>query len=421
MRTLRKTKLTGWFEFMRQNCPICNHHGGCMIHEDGDRVACIRVESETIFSKNSALPSYLHYLNGDKRKPKIQYDGPSYQSEKKAADAELNKVYRTLLHALPLEEGHYQHLTSDSRQLTDEQIAVRGYKSFPEKPWNVVKEIGDSLYMEDFTGVPGFYEQQTERGSYFTLNGRKGILIPFRNHKNEIVGCQYRIDQPPNEVKVDAYQQGLSAKVIQQPNKVEVSYEGKIIGEYELTLGQGKVMSINGKVSLGMITLVKGMRYYWLSSANKNKGTGAGEPTPVHISVPSERLKTWHTGTPLQTKRIWVTEGPTKGDISSDLLGTLYTPEELNELGDTFLSVPGANSWRIMLPTLKEMGVEHVNLALDGDAARNPYVKKHLFECAKELKALQLTCSIVLWNVDEAKGIDDCLLLKKRPIVKRLF
>jgi len=421
MKDMRRTKLDGWFEFYRIACPICGHAGGCMQHVDGEAIVCIRVKSETPFSKNSSLPSYIHYLKGDKKRKKINVDEiPIYQGEPKKNDSFLHEVYKAFIDCLDLEESHYQHLISPSRQLTDEQIRERGYRSFPQQPWNIVKDIADITGIEDFSGVPGFFEAEGKYGQYWSIQGMEGILIPFRNHKNEVVGFQYRIDNPPNDVKVQERKQGIRATVIKQPNMVQVSFDGEVLFEREFEMGKTETIMHNSDI-LGWVTLKKGNRYFWLSSANKNKGTGSGNPAPVHISVPTARLKDWETGETLKARTVWLSEGPIKTDIASDLIEKVFDPQELFVVGDTFLALPGANSWRLALPILKEMEVDEVNLCFDADVVSNPYVRQHLMECAKELKKEGYSANMVIWNQSDGKGIDDLLLNNKVPHFKRLF
>ncbi|WP_440274871.1 DUF3854 domain-containing protein [Ferdinandcohnia sp. SAFN-114] len=160
---------------------------------------------------------------------------------------------------------------------------------------------------------------------------------------------------------------------------------------------------------------------YTLSSSKKNKGTSSGDPAPVHISVPTVRKKNWETGETLKTRTVWLSEGPIKTDIASDLIEKVFDPQELFVVGDTFLALPGANSWRLALPILKEMDVDEVNLCFDADVVSNPYVRQHLMECAKELKKEGYSANMVIWNQADGKGIDDLLLNCKIPHFKRLF
>lgn len=409
--------MPGWYEFYRTPCVICGHVGGCMIYKDGDRVACIRIESDTYFSKNSALPSFLHWLKPRERRKIDVQEVEEYQDSKKLDAATLDRVYRTLLDFLDLSDYHYEHLTSPKRKLTDRQILIRQYVSFPEKPWDCVRRIAQSLGMDDFEGVPGFYYRDNR---YWTIAGTDGILIPYRNQYNQIVGFQYRIDRPFNVAEVKENKRGLRAE-IQQPNFVRVTYNGKVVMEEEVPLSKTWKNVFKEGELLGWIRVAKGNRYFWLSSANKPKGTGSGNPAPLHVSVPTETLANWEVGTLHKARTVWLTEGALKADIAVDLIGKLYDPVELEDIGTTMIALPGVGSWRLALPVMKEMGVEQVNLCFDADAVSNPHVKLHLFQCAKVLKQEGYSANLVLWNEDEGKGIDDLFLQNKLPQIKRLF
>ncbi|MEK3993082.1 DUF3854 domain-containing protein [Robertmurraya sp. FSL R5-0851] len=420
MKLMRQTRVKDWFEYYRTPCVICGKTGGCMVNIDGSAVACIRVESETFFSKNSALPSYLHFLKGDKRK-KIDQDEIEILNEgyPKQKNHVLNGVFRSLLDCLQLEDDHYKHLVSQERQLTDDQVSVRQYSSFPDKPWEIARMLQEGLEIDHFKGIPGFYLKDEK---YWTIAGTKGILIPFRNHYNEIVGFQYRIDNPPNIVEVKTNGPGLKARVLEQPNKVQVAFQGEIISEQFVNLGkQWTTIYHDGDIK-GWIRVVKGNRYFWLSSANKPHGTGSGNPAPIHVAVPTKKLQNWKEGELLKTRTAWLSEGPLKCDIAADCIEKLYDPLEIEDIGDTFLALPGVGAWRLAIPVLKEMGVEQVNLCFDADAVSNPHVKKHLMECAKELKLQGFKGNLILWNEDEGKGIDDFLLAgDKIPHMKKMF
>ena len=423
-RTLRRTSAPGgpWYEFYGAACPICNNTGMCMIHEDENRVVCCRMESKIQWAKNSALPGYLHFLNESEGKTfnieeiDVEPDNP------KKADNELNRVYQALLSELNMTKEHLLKLTGPERQLTSNQIILRKYRSFPEKPWQVAKGVIERVgKAEDLIGTPGFHLQDGKYGQYMTIKGTKNsILIPFRNIRNEIVGFQYRVDTIVNFAIVTGQKDGFSAYIKKQPNHIIVKYNDDILYDGEMEINGDWIEYRHNNQIVGLAKIKKGNRYMWLSSANENGGTGAG-PLPVHISVPSDQLKSWKTGTVLKKKTVWITEGPLKADISSDLLGMLLKENEMNEFGDTVLSVPGVNSWRIILPVLKEMGVERVILAIDMDAVTNKYVKQHLMECAAELKNQNLTVDMALWDVNTAKGLDDILLKKYVPNIRRLY
>jgi hypothetical protein len=169
------------------------------------------------------------------------------------------------------------------------------------------------------------------------------------------------------------------------------------------------------------VRLVKGNRYYWLSSANKPQGAGSGDPAPIHIAVPTSKHQHWEKDTLLKARTVWLSEGPLKCDIAADCIEKLYDPLEIEDIGDTFLALPGVGAWRLALPIMKEMGVDQVNICFDADAVSNPQVKKHLLECAKELKQDGFRANLILWKEEDGKGIDNLLLSGRIPHIKKLF
>lgn len=403
MSLMRKTRLSGWYEYYRTPCPICGSTGGCMAHKDGNVVVCIREESDRPFSTNSALPSYLHYLKGEKRKKLDITTVEEVPGHQKLDNETLNMIYRTMIDCLTLDDKHYEHLISPTRQLTDEQIRLREYRSFPHKPWDIVKMIQEETGIDDFSGVPGFYLKDNQ---YWTIAGSEGILIPYRNEYNQILGFQYRIDNPPNVVEIKVLKPGLRATIIQQPNYVQVSFEGEIILEQEIDIKKEWKTIYQDNETIGWIRVVRGNRYFWLSSANKPEGTASGNPAPIHISVPTSGLNTWDVGELLQTDTAWISEGGLKTDIATDCI------KSIKNIDTVFVALPGVGAWRLALPVLKRMGVKTVNMAFDKDALTNIHVKKHLYECVKQLNTEGYQVNMVMWN-EEPKGIDDQLIQNK--------
>lgn len=415
MSNLRRSKLKGWYEYYREICPVCNKSGGCMINEEGDTVVCIRVDSKTQFSKK--FPSWIHHLT-DKRKnaPKDEVSSAFIQGNEKANAEQLNEVYLKFLDCTWLIDSHYGHLTSESRRMSEAEINTRQYKSFPDKPWLTVREMENTTHSSNFVGVPGFFQNQFG----WSISGQSGILIPYRNERNQITGFQTRTDIVPNVVVVDpGTLNGLQARVIEQPNLVQVMVEGEIIEECELEKGIGKMVTYGS--DYGTVTLKQSQKYFWLSSANKENGTGAGNPLPVHVAVPTNQLKQWKSGELHRTNSVWITEGALKADIAAEHIQKVYDPEELVSVGSTVIAVPGVNTWRAAMPVLKEMGVQNVNIAFDIDAMRNPDVALHLKDLALELKKEGYSVNVAMWNEDDGKGIDDLFLSRKFCKLNPLF
>jgi len=103
-----------------------------------------------------------------------------------------HKFYEHLFNLLSLTETHHDNLLA--RGIPAEEIAARGYKSFPYKRRGIVaemkKEFGDSLL-----GVPGFWKDETGQ---LQLSGVSGIAIPVRTPKGEIEAVKLRPDNPTN-------------------------------------------------------------------------------------------------------------------------------------------------------------------------------------------------------------------------------
>ncbi|PGY28069.1 DUF3854 domain-containing protein, partial [Bacillus cereus] len=172
-----------------------------------------------------------------------------------------------------------------------------------------------------------------------------------------------------------------------------------------------------------VVKIHKGQKYLWLSSANKNQGTGAGgseNPLPVHVAVPSSHLKHWNSGTLHQTKSVMITEGPMKADLIADLIPERFNKAELIEVGTTVLAIPGVNAWRITMPVLKDMGVENVYLAFDADLVENQKVRKALIDFATELKRVGYNVIIAAWNPTQGKGLDDTMQAGFKPVFQRV-
>lgn len=342
----------------------------------------------------------------------------------------LNQVYRTLINQLGLKSEHFEHLTSEKRQLSASEIQSREYvslteyNSLSESPHKVAKNILKILHFDvtndyvsnHFKGIPGFFEDN----SGWTFQKNDSFLIPYRNVKNQIIGFQTRVDQVRNDVEIHPGSlKGLQATVSRQPNFVTVMIEGEIIEQVHLEEDVLHTVTYNGQS--GSIKLKSGQRYLWFSSANQKNGTGAGNPLPVHIAIPTNDLKTWESGTLHQTNSVWVTEGALKADITSEHLTKVYSPSELETIGKTVMGLPGVNTWRQAFCSLEEMGVKHVNLAFDIDIMSNSYVQNALKSFVKELKDQGYTASLAIWNEKDGKGIDDLLINKRFPQLKKII
>lgn len=427
----RDNRKMGWFEFYRQPCLVCGSTGNCMISEDGKTAVCTRVESDVVFSKRNL--SYVHPLDGDK--VSLKGSTKTYATRKKFDDYVLSHHFNALINdsTTAIRPEHIAHF-ANVRKIGAETIAIRGYSSYPEKPWetakNVLGQLFDNPAFKDKSfkqGLPGFY---LDKYNNWTMVRHQGFLIPYRDLHNQIVGFQIRNDNPPNMVAVDSrFYEGLKA-VLKQPNFVQVLDDGEIIAELEMKVGQKLEFKRGDKI--GYVKLKQGQRYVWLSSANKLGGTGAGgldNPLPYHVAVPSADLQgnnelvklhqdSEEHGVSIKSDSVWITEGALKADLAVDHIVNAYA-DELDVVGKVMLAVPGVNTWRSLIPALEAMEAKRVNIAFDMDAAQNEDVQKHFLEMVQYLKE-KYEVYIALWSLDHAKGIDDCLALGYKASLRRV-
>ncbi len=410
MHTLRRTKMEGWFEYYREVCPVCHKTGGCIRNEDGDVVGCIRVESKKVFSKSPL--TYLHFLNEKQKKVTGKW---VEKQVSKIDDQFLDLMYNGLIqNKLPLLNEHREQLKSPNRGLMDSQIDIRGYRS-------VTKGLASKIVAPTpLKGVPGFYENN---GQWKLVHGIEGMLIPYRNVYNEIVGYQIRVDNPRPEISyIENNIPNCRMHLKEDGHTVLALLEGgEILGEKQMNIGDEFVMEYHGLKT--HIRLKKGNRYFWLSSAKWN--LGCSPDAPIHVAIPSARLKKLEENPsqyrePLRAKSVWITEGALKADIAADHISKAFTPEQIAMLGDTFVATSGVQSWASILPVLKELGVEQVNIAFDMDMLTNQYVKQAVTQLLNALKKEKLLINYVVWNTKDGKGIDDLLVMSKRPQVRRI-
>lgn len=144
----------------------------------------------------------------------------------RASDENLNKAYSALISLSPLRltDSHRENL--QSRGFCDEQIAANGYASIPSPKWVNAYPSVSRVYTENsikkeakkhrrldsmgemnlkagiavagflvkkgisLSGVPGFFKL----GDFWAFMYHPGMIIPTRNSRGEIVGCQIRRD-----------------------------------------------------------------------------------------------------------------------------------------------------------------------------------------------------------------------------------
>lgn len=122
---------------------------------------------------------------------------------------------------------------------------------------------------------------------------------------------------------------------------------------------------------------------------------------------------------------VWVTEGLLKGDRIAQMLyefkdNEVFKNQKLDTFGTDVFALPGVQTYRLILPIIKEKGIKKVVIAYDMDATTNKFVKMHLFNFSKELKEIGVNLYAAIWDVNESKGLDDLLINKKLPSVVKI-
>ena len=178
----------------------------------------------------------------------------------RASVQEIHQTLSLLFKMLSLRPNHRNHLRSEKRGLTDEQIDESGFKSTP--PYFLCRPLTERLIKQGCTvqGVPGFYIDDKGRWTVKFNTRTSGILIPAVGIDGLIHGAQILLDVPlknPGD----------------PPEKA-------------------------------------GAKYIWLSSSTKNMGVTSG--SPVHF-----------VGNPF-ARTIYVTEGLLKADIAHYLMNRSF-------------------------------------------------------------------------------------------------
>lgn len=172
-------------------CPICSHDDWCGFNSI--ICSCMRVEEgsfKTVMQRNG-MPAYLHWLMPGS----VNYTTVNDVSNAvKAAPVVIrDRVYGEFLSFLTLHERHKKDLLH--RGLTEWDIKKNGYKSIPERPWDICKRMQERG--RNLIGIPGFYMVPGRNGvSYWTFRRQPGYFIPVLNANGRIQALQGRMDNP---------------------------------------------------------------------------------------------------------------------------------------------------------------------------------------------------------------------------------
>lgn len=454
-----------WLRFNGAQCPICHHTDWCCVNVTGTKVVCMRVNDGK--APEIGNGGHLYELKGSSS---IKFD-PASVKKSSAVPYTSNKVmdvlYRLVLLGCPLTEHHKANLRK--RGLTDQQIQLHGSRGFGSyysqaaagrkyhaKPlqnaklvmkkdgcgdiisrWeNVLEHLG--LRKDAWKGVPGFYLKEVKVNQSITYDVKDqgeitikpgqynmpvfeanadGMLIPYYDELNQLVGFQTRVDQ------IKAW-----AKILESPDD----------GEYSVTIDANKRYAVdftdkNGfkkqKVATGILAndhdevsiSISGQplrfkpkfggKYFWVSSSLKKDG--AEGKTPIQVSYNPEVAQLKPGDSRLldyikKPKSVWLTEGGLKAIVATDNLAKNFTNKELDYYGHDFLAVAGVSSYHKFMPMLKKLNVNHVTVAFDRDFISNDQVANNLVNLVNLLRKQGIKVTVAFWK--DGKGIDDALV-----------
>lgn len=178
-------------EFRREPCPICTKVGWCRQFADG-AIECMRVESSTVCKSGG----WMHWPNGRPHDWREQLAAIPPRETRPAVDvAASDQAYRALLARCPLSDDHRTHLLN--RGLTAEEITRHGYATLPGDHFTrrrIAAAVEAALGWDPAGVVPGFIR----RNGVLSLVNIPGILIPFPDECDRLVGIQVRADDPTN-------------------------------------------------------------------------------------------------------------------------------------------------------------------------------------------------------------------------------
>ncbi len=403
LRPLNKHK--GWNEILTE-CPICGKQGWCAINDDQSTVRCMRVSSDDYIDSQIGR-QYLHYLDPD-HFSKFEVEIIHSDSVEKRTDVHLNEVYRTFIEEAALSEEHIYHLRN-TRLFSDQEIVQRQYRSMTGADrYKIANRVLNRFTEKSaLLGVPGFFTQSGNSGSYWTMAGKTGLMIPFHSIHNEITGWQIRVDEPPLVIDMNGAIKGEIMKELESSPygmrraRCKLFVQDKEL-EVILTEKDPKVCYSKSGQFVFSVELKQGNRYWWWSSGSKDNGSSIGAPLPYHLALPSPCLPFWDVGeTPegiIDCSEVWVTEGPIKADKAAE---ALQKP---------VFGLPGIGTYALILEPLKKLGCKHIVLAYDADLVLKSEVQKTLELCAEFFAVnTDMSMSLALWDLSLGKGIDDIL------------
>jgi hypothetical protein len=352
-----------WRACSRHPCPVCGRDSYCLVRPD--EVLCTKYDSD---HPVEAVSAHWHPLteaseheglnrtrdmpdwtwsNGDE--PHISKSTQAELDTRIAPAETLDQVYRALIYSLDLWDVHKAQLRK--RGLSDAIIAKKGYKSLPRGPrFDIAEMVLKHTGRTSLEKIPGFYRGTSGDRKRWAIAGPAGLLIPLRNEDDKILFLQVRL-----ETTKDGKKKKLYLALSSNPSKPEYA----------------------------------------------DGGTSAR--TSAHVAIPQ--------GVDRSTGRIWITEGPLKADVASELLRA------------PVVGVPGVGHWITAFrsaPKLLDSNARDVVVAYDADKMKKPEVQNNEINLIVKAQECGHKVWLAKWDVDAAgnpKGLDDLLANGGEPAI----
>ena len=180
----------------KRPCEICGHTDWCSRSADDGASICRRQGGHGAFERQDRNGDtyWLHFANGSSPRREVP-ELPPVPSAERAHTIDLERVYNSMLAALPLDASHYQALLD--RGLSDHEIERRGYRSMPQAGrYRIAKQLVHQFGQDIIAKAPGLLQREGDRGPYWTLGGHSGLLIPVRDLDGAIAALVVRCDAP---------------------------------------------------------------------------------------------------------------------------------------------------------------------------------------------------------------------------------
>lgn len=180
-----------------QQCPciICGKPDWCCVTRCKTLNICRRLNNghgRRGTDKNGA-EFWLYSLKGQLIPSKI-FEKVATEEPGRASPEILNEVYREVLSLIYLDDQHKSALLK--RGFTGNEIAARGYRTWiQEGRDDLANVLRKKFGFETCTKIPGLYVTEVRKQKWLRFAGAVGLLIPIRNHKDQIIALKIRSDQ----------------------------------------------------------------------------------------------------------------------------------------------------------------------------------------------------------------------------------